>query len=192
MAKKYEFKPDKPRSGFLSKLYLTQKQRRGILKWGLYALVLLVLSVLQDVVLSRVSIFGATTDLVPCGIFVICVLEGAERSCVFALIAAMVYLFSGTAPGMYAPVFIVVLAVFLSIFRQAYFQRSLSATLLCVGIAMAVYELAVFAIGLFLNLTVFSRIGGFGITMVLTLICVPVLYPICLSIESIGGEAWKE
>ena len=44
MAKKYEFKPDKPVSGIFSKLFLTPKQRRSILRWGLYALVLLVLS----------------------------------------------------------------------------------------------------------------------------------------------------
>ena len=102
MARKYEFRPDKPRNGLLSKLFITQKQRRGILKWSLYALVLLVLSVLQDVILCRVNIFGATTDLVPCGIFVICVVEGAEKGCVFALCASMLYLFSGTAPGVRA------------------------------------------------------------------------------------------
>ena len=44
MAKKNEFKPDKPQSGVLSKLYLTRKQRQSILKWLLYSLVLLVLS----------------------------------------------------------------------------------------------------------------------------------------------------
>lgn len=192
MARKYEFRPDKPRKGLLSKLFITQKQRRGILKWSLYALVLLVLSVLQDVILCRVSIFGATTDLVPCGIFVICVVEGAEKGCVFALCASMLYLFSGTAPGVYAPVFITALAVAVSIFRQAYLQKSLSAAMLCVGFALAVYELALFLIGLFLGLTVPARIGGFGVTFLLSVLCVPLLYPVCLSIETIGGEAWKE
>jgi creatinine amidohydrolase/Fe(II)-dependent formamide hydrolase-like protein len=33
MARKYEFKPDKPRSGVLSKLHLTRQQRLRILKW---------------------------------------------------------------------------------------------------------------------------------------------------------------
>ena len=37
--KKDEFRPDKPRSGFMSKLFLTQKQRQALIKWGLYALV---------------------------------------------------------------------------------------------------------------------------------------------------------
>ena len=100
MAKhKYEFKPDKPHSGIWNKLYLTPNQRLSILRWFLYGLVLLILSVVQDVILCKVSIFGATSDLVPCAIILICVELGAERSCLFALIAAMLYKFSGTAPG---------------------------------------------------------------------------------------------
>ena len=78
MAKKYEFKPDKPRSGFLNKLFLTQKQRRSLLKWSLYAAVLIVVSLLQDVVLCRMDIHGATTELVPCAIFLVCIMEGVE------------------------------------------------------------------------------------------------------------------
>ena len=97
MAKRYEFKQDRQGTGFFSKLYLTPKQRRSILRWGLYALLLLVLSVVQDVMLCRIRVYGATTDLVPCGIILICVLEGAQKSCIFALIASAVFLFAGGA-----------------------------------------------------------------------------------------------
>ena len=119
MAKKYEFKPDKPYSGFWGKLLLTRLQRRGVLKWSLYALVLVALSVLQDVLLCRVRIFGASTELVPCGIFLICILEGMERGSVFALIASLIYLFSGSAAGVYSIVFITALAVGVSWLRQS-------------------------------------------------------------------------
>ena len=71
MAKRSEFKPDKPRVGFLSRLYLTKKQRRSVLKWVLYSLVLLFLSLVQDVLLCNMNILGATTELVPVGIFLI-------------------------------------------------------------------------------------------------------------------------
>ena len=57
MAKKYEFGPDKPHSGFLSKLFLTTKQRKSLLKWVLYYCMLLVLSVLQDVILCDIRLF---------------------------------------------------------------------------------------------------------------------------------------
>ena len=127
---KKEFKADKPKSGFLSKLYLTPLQRKGLLKWVLYSLLLILLSVLQDVVLSRLRLFGATTDLVPCGIILICILEGAESGSIFALIASALYLFSGTAPGPYSLVFLTALAIGTSIFRQAYLQKGLGAALL--------------------------------------------------------------
>lgn len=192
MAKKYEFKPDKPRSGFWSKLILTRQQRRSVLRWGLYALVLLVLSILQDVILCRFRIFGATTELVPCAIFLICLTEGLERGCVFSLVASCLYLFSGTAAGPYSIVFITGLSVAVTIFRQSVLQRSFSATMLCVAVAMIAYELATFFIGLFLSLTTFGRIGTFLLTAVMSLVFAPVLYKAVTAISTIGGESWKE
>ena len=97
MAKKYEFQPDKPYATWLSKLQLTKLQQKQVLKWTLYALILLILSVLQDVVLSRFRLFGATTDLIPCTIILICMIEGSHRGSLFALISGCLYLFSGSA-----------------------------------------------------------------------------------------------
>ena len=192
MAKRKEFKPDKPKSGFFSKLYLTRKQRRSVLKWVLYAVMLLVLSVLQDVIFSRIRLFGATTELVPCGIFLICVLEGLESGSIFALIASVVYLFSGTAAGYYSIVLITFLSVAVTLFRQSYLQKSFSATMLCTAVAMIFYELLVFGIGLFLGYTFFARVGAFFLTGILSLLAAPVLYPALQAIGKIGGETWKE
>ena len=192
MAKKYSFKPDRNKTNILSKLYLTQTQRRTILKWSLYGLMLLVLSLLQDVVLCRFRIGGSTTELLPCAIFLICLIEGSESGSIFALVAASLYLFSGSAPGVYSLIFITILGIGVTILRQAYFQKGFMAALVCVAGAMFVYELLVFAIGLFLGLTVFGRIFGFLLTAGLSLISVPILYPIVLAIASIGGQTWKE
>lgn len=192
MAKKNEFKPDKPQNGLLSKLYLGQKQRRSLLKWSLYALVLLILSVLQDVILCRISILGATTDLVPCGIFLICVLEGMESGSVFCLVASLLYLFSGTAPGPYCIVFITFLGVGIAFFRQSFLQKRFSSAMLCTVAAVMVYEPAVFGIGLFLGLTTPGRFGVFFATSILSALAAPVLYPVLKSIGTIGGDSWKE
>lgn len=192
MARKYEFKPDRPGSGLLEKLYLTQKQRRTLLKWLLYGLLLLALSVVQDVILCQVRLFGATTELVPCGIFLICVIVGAESGCVFSLVAAFLYLFSGTAAGYYCVVFITGLAVAVTLLRQSYLRRGFSSTIICVAAAMVVYEVLVFAFGLFLGLTTPARLGGFLITAILSLITAPILYPVVNAIGAIGGESWKE
>ena len=192
MAKKNEFRPDKPSTSLLSYLILTRKQRRALLKWVFYALLLVALSVLQDSLLSQVRLLGATSELVPCAIFLICILEGTQNGSVFSLVAGLLYLFSGTAPGPYSMVAITFLSVGACIFRQAYLQESFSSAMLCTAIAMVLYVLVNFAFGLFLGLTPFSRIYGFLLTAVLSLLTAPVLYPILKGIMAFGGNLWKE
>ena len=192
MARKYEFKPDRPHSGFWDKLYITPQQRKILLKWGLYAVLLIVLSVLQDVIFSRVSIFGATTDLVPCCIFLICILEGVDSGSIFCLSASVIYYFSGTPAGPYCIPFIVLLGVILTVFRQSYLQKGFGAAMLCMTLAMLVYELLTFATGLFLGVTYYSRFGVFLLTSAFSLLTVPALYLLCKLIGKIGGEIWKE
>ena len=188
----HEFRPDKTGSGLLSRLYLTRLQRLSALKWLLYSLVALILSVLQDVLLCELYVFGATTDLVPCAILMICILEGADNGSLFALIAALVYLFSGSSPGYHVLVLLPVLGVGASIFRQSLLRKSFSATMLCAGAALILYELIIFGMALFLNLTHPGRLTVALITWGLSFAVMPLLYPILVSIGRIGGETWKE
>ena len=190
MARKYEFKPDRPYSGFWGKLHLTRQQRRAVLKWALYALLLVGLSVLQDVLLCRLRLFGATTELVPCGIFLICLLEGMERGCVFVLVASLLYYFSGEAAGLYSVAVLTVLGTCAAWVRQSYLQRGFGAAMLCTGAAMAVYELTMFATGVFLGLTTFPRIFSFLLTAAMTMAVAPGIYFAAKAIG--GGDAWKE
>lgn len=192
MAKKQDFQADRSHSGLLSKLYITKKQQLSLLKWTLIGIVLILLSVLQDVVLCRFRLFGATTDLIPCAIILICIMEGTENGSVFALIAALIYQFSGSAPGMYAMVFITILSVIAAIFRQSYLQKGFVAALFCTACSFLLYQLLIFLAGLFLEVTYPERIIGFLITGGLTLIAIPLLYPIVLFIGSIGGSIWNE
>ena len=192
MARKYEFKPDKLSASLLEKLYITPLQRKLLLKWGLYAVLLVILSVLQDVIFCRMDLWGATTDLVPCGIFLICIIEGVDAGGLFCLIASAIYFFSGTATGAYCIPFMVIPAVIITVFRQSYLQKGFGAAILCTTGAMLVYELLVFATGLFLKDTYFARIGVFFLTGALSVFVIPVLYPLCKCIGKIGGEIWKE
>ena len=192
MAKKYEFKPDKPYSNWLSKLYLTQKQRRSLLKWSLYGLVLLVLCVLQDTVLWNARIFGAAPDLVPCAIFMICMLEGSHTGSVFTLVSACLYVFSGSSPGVFSIVLITFYGVGVTLLRQAYLQKGFGVAVICCAIAVLAYEMTLFVAGVFLGLTLWNRAIGFLITAGLSAIAAPIFYPICLAIGKIGGETWNE
>ena len=191
MAKKYEFRPDKPKFSLLTHLILSPNQQRKALKWGAYAAILIFLSVLQDVVLSQVRIFGATTELIPCAIFLICIMEGAQQGSIFTLVASLLYLFSGTAPGIYSMVAITFCAIGVCVLRQAYLQEGFSSAMICTSLAMICYVLINFVFGLFLGLTIWGRFHGFIITAILSLLAVPVLYPLFKAIGKIGGQLWK-
>lgn len=190
--KRHDFRPDKVNNDILGKLLLTKQQFLRLLRWLLMGAVCLTGLILQDVLMSRFHFFGATTDLVPALIFMVCILQGGESGCVFALLASLIYHFSGSAPGAYCIPLITFLAVFAAIFRQAYLRKGFSALMICTGLSLVLYEAGVFAIALFLKQTYSQRFGVFLITAALTLLCLPVLYPILLSIGKIGGETWKE
>lgn len=190
--RKYEFKPDKEGSGILSKLYITRRQRLSLLRWTLYALVILVLSLVQDVILSRIGIRGATTDLVPAGILLLTMLLGVEEGAIFAVVASTLFYFSGSAPGPYAIPFLTVLGTVISIFRYGYLYKNFGSIFICAAFAVMVYEMLVFVMGSFLGIVPTSRFVAFCITGGLSVAVLPLLYPVFLSIGKIGGEAWKD
>lgn len=190
--KKYDFRPDKVNNDIIGKLLLTKQQFFRLLRWLLMGAVCLTGLIIQDVIMSRFHLFGATTDLVPVLIFAVCILQGGESGCIFALVASLIYHFSGSAPGVYCIPLITFLAVFAAIFRQAYLRKGFSALMICASVSTVLYELGVFAVALFLKQTYAQRFSSVLLTALLTLLCLPVLYPILLSIGKIGGETWKE
>ena len=193
MAKrKYEFRPDKLKSTLASKLYLTPKQRKTILRWVLLCVLLVVMSVLQDVILCRFQLFGATTDLVPCAIILSCMILGSNTSAVFVLLSSLGYQAAGTAPGYYVVPLITFLSIALSLFREGFLRKSFSSVMLCSGVAVLAYEMLLFLMGLAFGDTLPDRWLVFLITGVLSLITLPIMYPMVKTIAKIGGEIWKE
>ena len=190
--RKHEFKPDRTPAGLLKKLYLTPIQRKRLLKWGLISLVLLLLSLVQDVVLSQIRINGSTFDLVVCGILLCSMFFEPDTTAVFTLVSSTLYYFAGTSPGAYSIALITVLGTLLCIFRRSYLQRCFSALLLCAGGGMMIYELSIFLIGYFVGITTLERVGVFALCGGLSVAVMPLLYPVFLSISNIGGEAGKE
>ena len=192
LRKKHEFKPDRTDSGTLNKLYITKKQRLSLLRWFLLGLGLLVLSLVQDVIMSRFSILGATTDLVCGGIFLICLLISVDSSAVFALTASVIYYFAGFSPRVHCIIFLTALGVFLNILRHSYLKKNFFSVILCAALGLLAYELLCFFFALFVEQTSLRRIGIACMTCLLTGAVLPILYPIFVSIGKIGGETWKE
>lgn len=192
MAKRKDFRPDPEGSGDFGKLLLTQQQRRRLTRWSLYAAVCLLGLLVQDVLMCRVELLGAVTDLVPCLIIMVCTMQDAQTGSVFVLVASCLYVFSGSAPGPYAIPLLVAVAIFLVIFRQSYLQQGFMTILLCTAAGMIVYEMCIFCVGLFLKLTTADHAAVFFKTALLSLAAVPLAYPVLLSIGKIGGDTWKE
>lgn len=192
LGRKREFRPDRVGSGLLNKLYLTKRQRRCLLTWLLYTLVLVLLSLIQDVILCQISIYGATTDLVSAGILLLCMMLPTDTCAVFGLTASVIYFFSGSAAGPYSILFLTGIGLLLNIFRYSYLRKSFGSTFVCGAVALALYELLIFVMGLFLGHTHLSRWLAFCITGGLSVAVMPLLYPVFFWIGNIGGESWKE
>ena len=188
----YEFKPDKDRVPLSKRLHLTALQKKQVLMWSLNGLLCLFLLVVQNVIMSRISIGGATTDLVPMIILLICVVYDVYDGSLFGIIASTLYVFSGASPGPYVIAFITVLGVAAALFRQSVWRRGFRSNVLCAGLALLGYELAVYGTGVFLGLTYWSRIGVFLMTWGLSFAVMLALYPLIRVIQKIGGETWRE
>lgn len=187
-----QFRPDHQGLRQLRKLLPTPTQQIHIFQWILYGVVCLVGLLLQDVALYRVNVAGGCTDLVPCLILMVAVIQGVENGSVFALVASLLYYFSGSSVGFHVIPLLTCITVLVVIFRQAFLRSGLWAVLLCTAVGMLLYELGLFGISLFLKLTVVSRLRPALITAGLSLIAVPITYPVMMAIGKMGGKTWGE
>lgn len=187
-----EFKPDPKAATWAKTFHLTIQQRLQLAKWALYVLTIVMCLVVQDVIMSRVRLFGATTDLAVCAILLITVIEGTDTGSLFVLIASTLYYFSGSAPGAYVIALLSFLGVAAVLLRQMYWHRSKGSIVLCTGIALMLYEIGLFVVGIAIGLTLPSRLIYFILTGVYSCLALIPLYSIVYKIGLIGGNTWKE
>ena len=190
--KKIEFRPDSTGASLISKLYITPTQRKKLYRWLAYSAICIALLVIQDVILWRVELFGGGVDLIPAVILLVCVMEGAESGGVFALCASIVYYYSGSAPGAYCITLLVLPGVAAAMFRQSYLRRGFASHWICTAAAALVYQLGVFAMGLFFGNTDWSHWFSFVMNACLGIGVLPVVYPLLNGVSQIGGDKWKE
>lgn len=190
--KPVDFKPDSEDTGLLKLLHLTQAQRDKLLKWGLYLGLIAGLLMIQDVIMSQITLFGATTDLAVCVILLITVIEGVEVGSLFVLLASLFYYFAGTSPGPYCVLLLTFLGIGACLFRQLYWHRNRGSIVLCAGLALMLYEIGIFACGIFLELTRWDRFQYFVTTGLLSVAVMIPLYSLINAIGQIGGNTWKE
>ena len=187
-----EFKPDVQTATWAKTARLTRQQQLRLTKWVLYVLTVVLCLVVQDVIMSQVSIFGATTDLAVCAILLITVIEGTEVGSLFVIIASVLYYFSGTAPNAMCIGLITILGISATLFRQLFWHRSKGSLILCAAIAQTGYEIGLFVVGLSSGMTHFGRLPVFLLTALFSCFVMIPLYPLIHKIGMIGGNTWKE
>ena len=187
-----DFKPDVQTATWSKTLRMTRLQQLRLAKWVLYAVTVMMSVILQDVVMSKFSLFGATTDLPACVILLITVVEGTEVGSVFALTASTLYYFSGNAPSSFCIGLLTGLGVGATLFRQMYWHRSKGSIILCAAIALTGYELGLFVVGLSSELTHWGRLPVFLLTALYSCLVLIPLYSLIYKIGLIGGNTWRE
>ena len=187
-----EFKPDVQKATWIKTNKLTKQQQLRLTRWSLYALTVILSVVLQDVLMSQVSLFGATTDLPACAILLITVLEGTEIGSIFVLIASTLYYFSGNAPSAFCIGLLTFFGIGATLFRQMYWHRSKGSVILCGAIALVGYELGLFVVGISTVLTHWGRLPAFALTAAYSCLVMIPLYSLVYKIGLIGGNTWKE
>lgn len=187
-----EFKPDTSGVSPFKSLRFTRLQWLQLLRWVAYIGVCVLCLVVQDTIMSRIVIFGGTTDLAVAAMLLITVIEGCDVGSVFILIASTIYYFSGSAPGPYCVGLLTIFGLFASLFRQSVWHRSRGSIVLCAALAAIVYEIGLHVVGMFLGLTLWYRFPRFLVTGLLTAAVMFPLYAIIHRIGQIGGYTWKE
>jgi transcription elongation factor Elf1 len=78
------------------------------------------------------------------------------------------------------------------IFRQMYWHRNQGSIVLCAGIALMLYEVIIFGIGVFTGLTHWERLNSFLVTGGISVAVMIPLYTLINAIGQIRGNTWKE
>lgn len=174
---------------WLQKLRITKRQARSLVKWAVYAALLGVLLVIQGVILSRLPIFGVKLNLIPCYILCVCVVEGADRGGVFALLAGTVWALCGADLG---PVSIIVLTIWgllTGILMERLFRNNIFTCLLCCFGGCLVNETVTFFLLLFLGrVTAFQYVRIALPAVAMSMVGCPIFYYLSRLITRIGGS----
>lgn len=174
------------------KLFITPMQRMTILRWTLCALIFFGVLVFQNVIFSRITVFGCVINFIPAAILLISLTTNIEGGCVFALCASLFWSFSGAVLGSVSIFLLTAEAVFLGALRKSCFPKNLTSIMLCCFIGLVVHEAARFFLALFLGYTPWTFWYQVFVTTFFSFLICPVLYPLIRAVGRVGGSQWND
>ena len=168
--------------------HLTKTQWLGILKWSLYGLLTLLTLLLQTVVLSRTTALRIKPTPLPVLIVCICVREGPERGGVYAILAALLWCFSGADYGSLSVALLPVGAILSAVLCRAVLTLRFLPTALCAFAVTLLNASVIFVFKLILPPTValdnYWRLLLPGVAI--SMLFLPIQYPLVKCISRIG------
>ena len=171
----------------LEKFYITPGQWKHILRWTLYALLLLTAMIVQTVLLGKDGIFGQTADIAAVVILTVAMVEGPERGGMFALLSSIFWALSGIDRGALQILCLTVLPILSSYYSRKVFSISYIPDLLSCGLILFITNALHFLLRLFYDgiprhLFYTRLLPG----ILVTLLFQPLIYWLVKSIEKIG------
>lgn len=173
----------------LKYFHLTKRQWLGILKWSLYALLFLLVLIIQDVILAKHPPFGIKLKLIPVYIVCVCVREGPERGGLFALLASVFWCLSGADYGNLSVAILPVGSILGAVLCRAVLTVRFLPTFLCCAAVCLVNDSVIFAFKLVLTAISPGQYYKVLLPCVgLSLLSVPVLYFVVKAVSRTGGR----
>ncbi len=171
----------------LDKLYITPRQWLHILRWCLYALLLLLAMMVQTVVLGNRSILGIHPVLVPVVITCACLREGPERGGLFALLGSLFWQLSGADMGSVSILTLTLTPLFGSLLCRRILANRFLPCLIFTLLTLLIDQAVIFVLRLFLNgLPPASFVSQLLPCVFLSLCAQPVVYLLVKWIARIG------
>lgn len=177
----------------LEKFRLTPRQWKSVGKWTLYAVLFLVVMMVQTVCLGNVRIFGTGLSLLPIVCCCVCLKEAPDNGGVFVLIASLVWCLSGADSGNLAILLWTSLSVLGAIVCQALLNNRFLSCALCSFITLLVSETVCFLSKFwFGGAQADQYLTKVLPSVLLSMLFYPILYGITRSISRIGGNYGTE
>lgn len=152
------------------------KTYRNILMWVLYALLFLAVMVVQTVIFGKHRFFGVKLSLIPVAVACICMQVGHEAGAVFALVASLVWCWTGADGGSVGIVTLTVTGILSGYLCDAvYARRLIPALCLSLG-AVLFHEGVLFLVKFYLNETDIGLWRWLPVQAGLSLLACPFVY----------------
>ncbi len=166
-----------------------QAKYKNALMWALYAVLFLLIMVVQTVVFGRARFMSTKLSLIPVVIACVAMYNGAENGGAFALAAGTFWCLSGADGGGLLIVLCTVCAVGAGYLCDRIFNRNLISSLMMSFASLAVCQVTLFALKCYLGQSGADGLLPLAYQIALSMLACPPLTLAAWAIRKVGDKA---